>query len=74
VGGTFKTRRNFSSKYLEGEVSIEVNTGAVFVVDGIIREGGIEDIKRRRHKSIEVLKDASLRLLMAQDRRQWVFW
>jgi TonB-linked SusC/RagA family outer membrane protein len=42
-----------------GQGSIEGNVSAIYVVDGIIREDGIEDIDPEDIKSIEFLKDAS---------------
>lgn len=42
-----------------GRSSIEGNTSAIFVVDGIVRQGGIEDINADDISSVEVLKDAS---------------
>jgi len=59
VGGGTLRPGGTSQVIFRGRSSIEGNTGAVFVVDGIIREGGIEDINADDIKSIEVLKDAS---------------
>ncbi|MBU2996636.1 TonB-dependent receptor [Cellulophaga baltica] len=42
-----------------GQGSIEGNVSAIYVVDGIIRDGGIEDIDSDDIESIEFLKDAS---------------
>ena len=42
-----------------GRSSIEGSVSAIYVVDGIIRDGGIEDIDPDDIESIEFLKDAS---------------
>lgn len=42
-----------------GRGSIEGNTNGIYVVDGVVRDGGIEDINPDDIKSIEFLKDAS---------------
>lgn len=57
-GGTLRPGGN-SEVIFRGRGSIEGNTKAIYVVDGIIRQGGIEDINSDDIKSIEVLKDAS---------------
>ncbi len=44
---------------LRGRGSIEGNINGIYVVNGVVREGGIEDINPDDIKSIEVLKDAS---------------
>lgn len=59
VGGGTLRPGGFSEIIFRGRSSIEGNTSAIYVVDGIIREGGIEDINSDDIKSIEVLKDAS---------------
>ncbi|MCF7559201.1 TonB-dependent receptor [Sabulilitoribacter multivorans] len=59
VGGGTLRPGGFSEIIFRGRSSIEGNTSAIYVVDGIIREGGIEDINADDIKSIEVLKDAS---------------
>ncbi|MDP5229835.1 MAG: TonB-dependent receptor [Cellulophaga sp.] len=57
-GGTLRPGGN-SEIIFRGRGSIEGNTSAIYVVDGIIRDGGIEDINADDITSIEVLKDAS---------------
>ena len=42
-----------------GRGSIEGNVSGIYVVDGVVRDGGIEDINPDDIKSIEFLKDAS---------------
>lgn len=59
VGGGSLRPGGTSQVIFRGRSSIEGNVGAIFVVDGIIRDGGIEDINADDIKSIEVLKDAS---------------
>ncbi|MCG9794038.1 SusC/RagA family TonB-linked outer membrane protein [Flavobacterium algicola] len=59
VGGGSLRPGGTSEVIFRGNSSIEGNTSAVYVVDGIIRDGGIEDINGDDIKSIEVLKDAS---------------
>ncbi|MBP0905405.1 SusC/RagA family TonB-linked outer membrane protein [Mariniflexile gromovii] len=59
VGGGTLRPGGSSEVIFRGRSSIEGNTSAIYVVDGIIREGGIEDINSDDIKSIEVLKDAS---------------
>lgn len=59
VGGGTLRPGGVSDIVLRGRASIEGNIGAIYVVDGIIRDGGIEDINADDIKSIEVLKDAS---------------
>lgn len=59
VGGGTLRPGGSSDVLLRGSSSFQGNTGAIYVVDGIIREGGIEDINQDDIKSIEVLKDAS---------------
>lgn len=59
VGGGTLRPGGTSEIIFRGRSSIEGNTSAIYVVDGIIREGGIEDINADDIKSIEVLKDAS---------------
>jgi TonB-linked SusC/RagA family outer membrane protein len=48
-----------SNIVLRGRGSIEGNTNGIYVVNGVIRDGGISDINPDDIKSIEVLKDAS---------------
>lgn len=57
-GGTLRPGGN-SEIIFRGRSSVEGNVSAIYVVDGIIRDGGIEDINADDIKSIEVLKDAS---------------
>ncbi|TVZ57979.1 TonB-linked SusC/RagA family outer membrane protein [Flavobacteriaceae bacterium MAR_2010_105] len=59
VGGGTLRPGGSSEIVFRGRSSIEGNTSAIYVVDGIIRQGGIEDINSDDIKSIEVLKDAS---------------
>ncbi len=59
VGGGTLRPGGVSEIIFRGRSSIEGNTSAIYVVDGIIRDGGIEDISADDIKSIEVLKDAS---------------
>ncbi|QWX84629.1 TonB-dependent receptor [Cellulophaga sp. HaHaR_3_176] len=59
VGGGTLRPGGTSEIIFRGRSSIEGNTSAIYVVDGIIRQGGIEDINADDIKSIEVLKDAS---------------
>ncbi|PQJ80534.1 SusC/RagA family TonB-linked outer membrane protein [Polaribacter porphyrae] len=57
-GGSLRPGGN-SEILLRGRNSIEGNNSGIYVVDGIIRDGGIEDINADDIESIEVLKDAS---------------
>lgn len=59
VGGGSLRPGGTSEILLRGRSSIEGNISGIYVVDGIIREGGIEDINADDIESIEVLKDAS---------------
>ncbi|WP_047549601.1 SusC/RagA family TonB-linked outer membrane protein [Psychroserpens sp. Hel_I_66] len=59
VGGGTLRPGGTSEILLRGRGSIEGNISAIYVVDGIIRDGGIEDIDSDDIESIEVLKDAS---------------
>ncbi|WP_435414636.1 SusC/RagA family TonB-linked outer membrane protein [Polaribacter aestuariivivens] len=59
VGGGSLRPGGTSEILLRGRSSIEGNVSGIYVVDGIIREGGIEDINPDDIESIEVLKDAS---------------
>ncbi len=59
VGGGSLRPGGASEILLRGRNSIEGNNSGIFVVDGIIRDGGIEDINPDDIESIEVLKDAS---------------
>ncbi len=58
--GTGSLRPGGESKLIfRGRGSIEGNTNGIYVVNGVIRDGGISDINPDDIKSIEVLKDAS---------------
>lgn len=59
VGGGTLRPGGTSDIIFRGLGSIEGNTSAIYVVDGIIRDGGIEDIDADDIESIEFLKDAS---------------
>ena len=59
VGGGSLRPGGASEVLLRGASSFQGNIGAIYVVDGVIREGGIEDINADDIESIEVLKDAS---------------
>jgi len=59
VGGGTLRPGGTSDIIFRGRGSIEGNVSAIYVVDGIIREGGIEDIDSDDIESIEFLKDAS---------------
>ncbi|NJC28034.1 SusC/RagA family TonB-linked outer membrane protein [Neolewinella antarctica] len=59
VGGGTLRPGGTSNIIFRGQGSIEGNVSAIYVVDGIIRDGGIEDIDPDDIASIEFLKDAS---------------
>lgn len=59
VGGGTLRPGGTSDIIFRGQGSIEGNVSAIYVVDGIIRDGGIEDIDPDDIESIEFLKDAS---------------
>ena len=59
VGGGTLRPGGTSDIIFRGQGSIEGNVSAIYVVDGIIRDGGIEDIDSDDIQSIEFLKDAS---------------
>lgn len=59
VGGGTLRPGGTSDIIFRGNSSIEGNVSAIYVVDGIIRDGGIEDIDSDDIESIEFLKDAS---------------
>lgn len=59
VGGGTLRPGGTSEIIFRGQGSIEGNISAIYVVDGIIRDGGIEDIDPDDIESIEFLKDAS---------------
>ncbi|MGJ8592777.1 MAG: SusC/RagA family TonB-linked outer membrane protein [Aquaticitalea sp.] len=59
VGGGTLRPGGTSDIIFRGQSSIEGAVNAVYVVDGIIRDGGIEDIDSDDIESVEFLKDAS---------------
>jgi len=59
VGGGTLRPGGTSEILFRGRSSIEGNVSAIYVVDGIIRDDGIEDIDQDDIESIEFLKDAS---------------
>ncbi|OAV44933.1 hypothetical protein A3850_010695 [Lewinella sp. 4G2] len=59
VGGGSLRPGGTSDIIFRGRGSIEGSVSAIYVVDGIIRDGGIEDIDPDDIESIEFLKDAS---------------
>ncbi|MBV7269406.1 SusC/RagA family TonB-linked outer membrane protein [Winogradskyella luteola] len=59
VGGGTLRPGGTSDIIFRGQGSIEGNVSAIYVVDGIIRDEGIEDIDADDIESIEFLKDAS---------------
>ncbi|WP_452225017.1 SusC/RagA family TonB-linked outer membrane protein [Lacinutrix chionoecetis] len=59
VGGGTLRPGGTSDIIFRGQGSIEGNISAIYVVDGIIRDGGIADIDSDDIESIEFLKDAS---------------
>jgi len=59
VGGGTLRPGGTSDIIFRGQGSVEGNVSAIYVVDGIIRDGGIEDIDPDDIESIEFLKDAS---------------
>lgn len=59
VGGGTLRPGGTSDIIFRGRGSIEGSVSAIYVVDGIIRDGGIEDIDADDIESIEFLKDAS---------------
>ena len=59
VGGGSLRPGGTSEIIFRGRSSIEGNVSGIFVVDGVVRDGGIEDINPDDIKSIEFLKDAS---------------
>ncbi len=59
VGGGTLRPGGSSDIIFRGQGSIEGNVSAIYVVDGIVRDGGIEDIDADDIESIEFLKDAS---------------
>lgn len=59
VGGGTLRPGGTSDIIFRGRGSIEGNVSGIYVVDGVVREGGIEDINPDDIESIEFLKDAS---------------
>lgn len=59
VGGGTLRPGGTSNIIFRGQGSIEGSVSAIYVVDGIIRDGGIEDIDSDDIESMEFLKDAS---------------
>ncbi len=59
VGGGTLRPGGTSEILFRGRGSIEGNIGGIYVVDGVVRSGGIEDINPDDIESIEFLKDAS---------------
>ena len=59
VGGGTLRPGGTSEILFRGRGSIEGNIGGIYVVDGVVRTGGIEDINPDDIESIEFLKDAS---------------
>lgn len=59
VGGGTLRPGGTSDIIFRGQGSIEGNVSAIYVVDGIVRDDGIEDIDSDDIESIEFLKDAS---------------
>lgn len=59
VGGGTLRPGGESTLQFRGRGSIEGNTSSIYVVDGVIRYGGIDDINPDDIESIEFLKDAS---------------
>jgi len=57
-GGSLRPGGN-SEIIFRGRGSIEGNVSGIYVVDGVVRDGGIEDINPDDIESIEFLKDAS---------------
>ncbi|SOE23855.1 TonB-linked outer membrane protein, SusC/RagA family [Spirosomataceae bacterium TFI 002] len=59
VGGGSLRPGGSSEILFRGRGSIEGNVSGIYVVDGVVRSGGIEDINPDDIESIEFLKDAS---------------
>ena len=59
VGGGSLRPGGTSEIIFRGRGSIEGNVSGIYVVDGVVRDGGIEDINPDDIESIEFLKDAS---------------
>ena len=58
AGGTLRPGGT-SEIIFRGRGSIEGNISGIYVVDGVVRDGGIEDINPDDIESVEFLKDAS---------------
>jgi len=59
VGGGTLRPGGSSDIIFRGRGSIEGNVNGIYVVDGVVRDGGIEDINPDDIASVEFLKDAS---------------
>ncbi|MFD1161412.1 SusC/RagA family TonB-linked outer membrane protein [Hwangdonia seohaensis] len=59
VGGGSLRPGGTSEIIFRGRGSIEGNVSGIYVVDGVVRDGGIEDINPDDIESVEFLKDAS---------------
>jgi len=59
VGGGSLRPGGTSEIIFRGRGSIEGNVSGIYVVDGVVRDGGIEDINPDDIESMEFLKDAS---------------
>lgn len=59
VGGGSLRPGGASEILFRGRGSVEGNVSGIYVVDGVVRNGGIEDINPDDIESIEFLKDAS---------------
>ena len=59
VGGGTLRPGGTSDIIFRGRGSIEGNVSGIYVVDGVVRDGGIEDINPDDIESVEFLKDAS---------------
>lgn len=59
VGGGTLRPGGSSEIIFRGRGSIEGNVSGIYVVDGVVRDGGIEDVNPDDIESIEFLKDAS---------------
>ncbi len=59
VGGGSLRPGGTSEILFRGRGSVEGNISGIYVVDGVVRDGGIEDINPDDIESIEFLKDAS---------------
>ena len=59
VGGGSLRPGGSSELLFRGRGSVEGNVSGIYVVDGVVRDGGIEDINPDDIESMEFLKDAS---------------